>query len=160
MKPHRTFILIATAFCLYIAFDNWYEEIKAEPSWFARNIWCGAGCVFEHHWTSLTLWTLLAGTILTLLWLRPETNEKFYNLITGPLYRPTILAVSSTVVTYQHARTTSLLSVIFSTTDKEIAEILAENPNADLTKHQEALGIEILDVQRKGATPPTPRLYV
>ena len=66
-----------------------------------------------------------------------------------------IATFGNCVVVYAPAAE-GILSQLFDASEAEhkLGEILKANPDADLTKYEQALGIKILDVQRP--TPPAP----
>ncbi len=80
--------------------------------------------------------------------------EAVYSAV-GQLISPQkILMTADAIVTYQTniERPLDILTGIFSpdSAEQRLKEILAAHPDVDLTKFESALGIKILDVQRKG----------
>jgi hypothetical protein len=75
---------------------------------------------------------------------------------------PRILTTKNVVITYTFAEDPDIsmgsIGRIFdpAATDAKLIEILAANPQADLTKFEEVLGIKILDIQRGPEVPPEP----
>ena len=68
-----------------------------------------------------------------------------------------IFMTETAVVTYRSniERPLELLASEYSdSVDEKLKEILAIHPDADLTKFETALGIKIVDVQRRGTVPP------
>jgi hypothetical protein len=81
-----------------------------------------------------------------------------FEIFTKPLKKPRIIASSGIIVTYVFAdpRPYQLIKNHLSpeATDEQIIAILRENPDADLGKFEEPLGIKILNAQRKPVPKP------
>ena len=87
-----------------------------------------------------------------------EGQDKIRESVGDVLAPPRTLVVPNAVVTYRFnpQNPVAIIRGIFSVEDVEekIKAILSEVPTADLTKHEAALGIKIIDVQRRGETGP------
>jgi hypothetical protein len=84
--------------------------------------------------------------------LPPDDRKEFDEAIKKNLPFQRVLTFPGCVVTYEPAALHGLISRLFdpSKIDRKLGEILSANPNADLTRYEEALGIKIIDVQRQG----------
>lgn len=114
------------------------------------------------------------------MWLYNSTVDKIMDVVliaikhqssTNPdaptdLFPQHILTLSDCIVTYFHPlqfptgdteeEDRAREQKEFAAIDKQLTQILAANPNSDLTKYEKALAIRILNVDRKTTPPPTP----
>jgi hypothetical protein len=155
MRKHLDFLVVITILCAALEARVLYDEIKAEPPfWY---VFLYGNRPYEHHYLSLGIWTLIAVAVLSILWSRADVSDRVFNFFFESLYRPRVFAGRSTIVTFKYPDTKSVLSMLVSTPETDMERILTENPSADLLKHQDALGVEILDVQTKVKSPRVPQ---
>jgi hypothetical protein len=129
-----------------------FDDLTQKHGWF-DDFWYGdyPPPIIHHYFSDL----LLVAIVLLFnfaLWSIPRFQSSILSPLSRYAYKPRVAIIQNTVVTFQYDETTTLLTALYGP-ESELEKILVAHPGADLTKHEDALGIKIIDVQRK-TTPP------
>lgn len=84
-------------------------------------------------------------------------KQQLFDLLPTLLPIQKIVTCSNCVVVYQPAGLHGLKHEIV---EQKIRAIMDTNPHADLMRHQQALGIKIIDIQSKQSLPLSDRSYL
>lgn len=146
MSKVRTLLSGITLLVVCVVIRIIYEEFDTSQSWFSSFYYGNLAPPHEYHPIRLFIICCCAAAILIYLW----THQELF-LASGMH----IFTFKNTVVTYELRPGMTILDQLEKKHEHELTRILTAQPNADLSKYENVLGIKIINTQRSGASQKT-----
>jgi hypothetical protein len=154
MKRPTTFLLLISFITIVPLLFMFYDDMTKTHGGFDRFMYGDNPPPIVHHYLFYAILIVISGVFNFALWTIPQFRDRVLSPIQNHAYQPRVMTFQNAVIKYQFPRTTSLFVAFFDDPEKQISEILTAHPNADLSKHEDALGVKIINVQKSTQTDP------